>query len=101
MSDDLVAVVVVLGVVVSALVLIGVLSARDTRSALDGPVRVQDPAKRRWGAAYLDPDDPRVWVPRPAGNGWDPNLATTGGRLVLAALLGIPLAVVAAALLLA
>ncbi|NLG08728.1 MAG: DUF1648 domain-containing protein [Deinococcales bacterium] len=45
------------------------------------------------GAFYSNPDDPRVFVPRPphTGMGWTTNLATTGGRMFL---IGVGLVVV-------
>lgn len=99
MSDAAVTGACVLGFVSLVMVLVYGLSRRGTRDAINGDVRPQDPARRRLGLFYVDPTDSRVWVPRPQGNGWDPNLATTGGRLVIATLVALPLLVVVVALL--
>lgn len=62
------------------------LSGRDTEAAIRHETKVQDRSKRHLGLFYADADDPRVWVPRPQGNGWDPNLATVGGKAIWGAL---------------
>ncbi|HXI28105.1 MAG TPA: DUF5808 domain-containing protein [Vicinamibacterales bacterium] len=49
-----------------------------------------------WGT-YHSPHDSRVWVPkRNRATGWTVNTAHGGGRLALAALIGIPLLILLA-----
>lgn len=82
MSENAVAVIVVGVVVCGAMGLIYWLSSRETDAAIRGETRVQKRENVRLGIFYSDPEDERVWVPRPRGNGWDPNLATLGGKLI-------------------
>lgn len=97
--ENLAVVCTVLAVVSCAMTLIWWLSGRDTSRAAHGMLRPQEREHRRYGLFYADPDDPRVWVPRPLGNGWDPNLATTGGKAIAAVAALVTLGVVVGALL--
>lgn len=50
------------------------------------------------GLLYSNPDDPRIWVPKLGGYGWTLNFAHTRSRLMMLALLALPLLMVAATL---
>jgi len=47
----------------------------------------------RWGLFYVNPDDDRIWVPKPIGVGWTLNFAKPASWAVLALLL-LPLGVI-------
>jgi uncharacterized membrane protein len=51
------------------------------------------------GLVYSNPDDPRIWVPKLGGYGWTLNFAHSKSRLILLALLALPLLMVATTLL--
>lgn len=47
----------------------------------------------RWGLFYVNPDDDRIWVPKPIGVGWTLNFAKPASWAVLALLL-LPVGVI-------
>lgn len=53
------------------------------------------------GGVYNNPDDPRIWVPKLSGQGWTLNFAHGRARWIMAALLLLPLILVATTLLIA
>ncbi|WP_040337632.1 DUF1648 domain-containing protein [Candidatus Blastococcus massiliensis] len=97
---------VVLPLFVVAVVAATVESVRRYRRALGDADRSPAPARaeapdddRFWpgGLAYVNRDDPSVWVPKRVGIGWTVNLGSTGGMALTAGLLLVPvLAVVLA-----
>lgn len=48
----------------------------------------------RWGLFYVNPEDPRLWVPKRMGLGWTLNFARGGSWLVLGLLILPPLLVI-------
>ena len=71
-----------------------------TRLPPDPPGSTTPDAAWRGGVFYVNPDDPAIWVPKRMGLGYTVNLAHRGGKLVLAALVVLPLVIAAAAFLL-
>lgn len=67
--------------------------------ALD--VDPQDPTQTsdatwRWGMFYVNPEDPRLWVPKRWGGGWTFNFAHPRAKVYTLAMLGLPLGAVLA-----
>ena len=53
-----------------------------------------DPRHYRWGLFYVNPDDPRIWVPKQLGLGWTLNFAHRSSWLIMGLLL-LPLLLLA------
>ncbi len=66
-----------------------------------GPARSGSALEGWNGVVYRDPDDPRVWVPRPLSMGYTLNFARREAWLVLGLLLAVPILVVVLSLTLA
>ena len=45
-----------------------------------------------WGSFYVNPDDPRGWVPKVSGYGWTVNFRTRGNAVLFALLVCLALA---------
>jgi uncharacterized membrane protein len=58
-----------------------------------GPALTKDEMRRHlvWGLFYVNPDDPRGWVPKVYGIGWTVNMRTPGQAKLMAALIVLTL----------
>jgi uncharacterized membrane protein len=77
----------------------GLAQLRSVRPAAGGTEASQE--HWRWGSFYVNPDDPSIWVEKRFGIGYTLNLGRPAGRLLLVAILMLPIVLLALTLLLA
>jgi uncharacterized membrane protein len=91
--------IIVIAMIITAVIILLIKNININKQLRDisGTVNIgyRDEAKFwKWGIFYINPNDPAVWVERRDGLGYTINLGHAQGLLVLALLLGIPLAII-------